>query len=304
MPGKLTCLLLLLALAPAVFVHAGSICSEGYWTNELTGRPATGSVRVQLYKNMQLHVSGMFNGLSGLTSGVKLYGLSTAAAQSSFVTGAKAGFFDLRFNLKQASSFDPTFLFNSGNNATKAMILVADSIYTSLFSVTITTSQYPDGELTSSTQPCASNLCYFTDLSGEIAFPPNNSSGTAKAQLTINSYADARIQGEFSGLSGASTSLQIYIRHGSGGSAQVQALTSAQSTNTFPTGKFSGSFNVFFPLHDAANFDEGYLSSYSSNAMRATNAFIDALDNGMVYMAIQTTAYPQGEVAGYLQTCQ
>ena len=304
MSSKLTLLLLLLALSPAVLVHAGSICSEGYWTYESTGRPATGSIRVQLFKNMELHVTGSFSGLSSLTTGLRLYGLSGSAVQSSFPAGAKAGYINMRFNLNHASSYDPTFLLNSDNNVTQAMILVADSIYTSLFSVTITSLQYPNGELTSSTQPCASNLCYSSKISGGDALPTNNSPGTANAQLTIDAYGDVRIQGVFSTLSATTTSLQIYTCSESGGTIPSNPLISAQSMRSFPVGKYSDSFTVVFHLQDELSYDQGYLSAYNSSVIKAANAFINALDNGIAYIAIQTTSYPQGEVAGYLRTCQ
>ena len=303
MPAKLTWLLLVLTLVPAIFVHAGSICTEGYWTKESTGLPGSGSIRVQLFKNMKLLVTGSFNGLSSLTTGVKLYGINGAAAQASFPTGVKAGFFEMRFDLSHVSSYDSTFLLNSNNNVTQAMTLVADSIYTSLFSIVITTLQYPTGELTSSTQPCASNLCYTSELSGIRAIPPNYSPATARVQITINSYGEVHLQGEFSQLTGATTSLQIYPG-GSGNSNQTEASLSNHTQRAFPVGKYSDTFTESFHLHYDLTFDPGYLSAHNSNAVSASNFFINSLDNGVAYINLQTTAYPEGEVAGYFETCQ
>lgn len=297
-----TCLVGLTVLVTTA--HASNICAEGYWTYEPTGTPvSSGSLVIKLFKNMVLRINGAFSGLSSPTTGAKLSGISDAAVQAVFPLGVKAGYFNMRFDLNDPSTLDPAFLSSYGTNITYAMLMLADNIYTSMFSFVVTTSKYPNGELSGSTQPCSSSLCFTSTLSGSAVVPPNKSPGKGKAQLTLNAYGGMQIHGDFSKLTGTTTAASIGILSEYGSISQLTTVTSAHGMHSFPSGKVSDSFNFALHLNDLASFQKGYLIAYNSSVVDAANAFVDAVDSKNAYFTIMTTTYPNGEITGYFNPC-
>jgi hypothetical protein len=70
----------------------------------------------------------------------------------------------------------------------------------------------------------------------------------------------------------------------------------------FPVGTTSGTYSgAAYSLLNAANFTSGFVTANGGTLASAEAALLNYMNTGKAYLNIHTTAYPAGEIKGYLR---
>jgi len=142
-------------------------------------------------------------------------------------------------------------------------------------------------------------IVYQATLSGAAENPPNASLGTGSALVTYDPVAQTlSYDVVFSDLSGPTTAAHIHCCVAAPGNAGV--ATTTPSFPGFPLGVTSGSFMAVFDLTDTASFNAVFINNNGGTAAGAEAALATGLANGQAYFNIHTSAFPSGEIRGFL----
>jgi hypothetical protein len=140
------------------------------------------------------------------------------------------------------------------------------------------------------------------NLTEALEVPPTGSSGTGQATVTLDTILHTmRVQASFSGLGSNTTAAHI---HCCLDSPFLTGVNEAVATTTpsfpgFPLGVTSGTFDNTFDLTLASTYNLANLDLGGSVAT-AEPIFVAALLAGETYFNIHTTAFPGGEIRGFL----
>jgi hypothetical protein len=134
--------------------------------------------------------------------------------------------------------------------------------------------------------------------SGPGEDPPNDSPGYSVAMFTVDATAltmSADIP--FQELTTPSVASHIHC-------CTTSPLTGNAAIATpftdFPTGVTSGSYSRTFDLSDSATYSAAFLSANGGTAASAAQALLAGIEANQAYLNIHTSAYPAGEIKGFL----
>ncbi|HJT81815.1 MAG TPA: CHRD domain-containing protein [Chthoniobacterales bacterium] len=142
---------------------------------------------------------------------------------------------------------------------------------------------------------------YTTTMTGPQESPINNSPGTGTAQITLDlALHTLRVVFDFTGLQGTAS-----IAHIHGATDQPFTGTASPATNSagFPglPAAMSGSYDMTFSTLDAATWNSTYVNGAGGGTLSGTElAFKQDLDDGQMYLNIHSSAFPGGEIRGFL----
>jgi hypothetical protein len=140
------------------------------------------------------------------------------------------------------------------------------------------------------------------NLTEALEVPPTGSSGTGQATVTLDTILHTmRVQASFSGLGSNTTAAHIHCCLASPFLTGVNEMvaTTTPSFPGFPLGVTFGTFDNTFDLtlpttYNLTNPDLG------GSVATAEPIFVAALLAGETYFNIHTTAFPGGEIRGFL----
>lgn len=137
---------------------------------------------------------------------------------------------------------------------------------------------------------------YRAVASGPAEEPPNGSPGTSLTTIEING-TNLLVDAPFRDLTGATVAGHIHCctTEAFRGVAPV-----ALPFDDFPTGVRAGTYANSFGLYDAASYDPAFLAANGGTVSGAASALVDAINANQAYVNIHTTAYPNGEIRGFL----
>jgi hypothetical protein len=148
------------------------------------------------------------------------------------------------------------------------------------------------------------------NLTGALEEPPVNSPGTGQATITLDTFAHTmRVQADFSGLLSNTIMAHIHCCLASPflTGVNVPVATTIPSFPGFPLGVTSGTYDQTFDLtanstYNLANMPPGNVGNpfLGATAATAEPVFTNALLLGETYFNIHTTAFPMGEIRGFL----
>lgn len=146
----------------------------------------------------------------------------------------------------------------------------------------------------------ATLLVYEASLDGPSEKPPVASPATGFTTVSYNDVAHTlRVEVTFSGLLGGTTAAHIHC-------CVLPPDTVGVATTTptfplFPTGATSGSYDSTFDLTLASSFNPTFVTNSGGTPAGAEAALAAGLAAGEAYLNIHTSAFPAGEIRGFLQ---
>jgi hypothetical protein len=147
----------------------------------------------------------------------------------------------------------------------------------------------------------AHTIIYMTNLSGPNEAPPNASPGIGNATVTLDlDLGTLRLQSSFSGLTGNVTAAHIHGATAVAGTGTAGVITQTPSFSGFPLGVTSGMYDMTFDMTVASSYNAAYITGNGGTVATAYNALQAALNDGKTYLNIHTSAFPGGEIRGFL----
>lgn len=141
---------------------------------------------------------------------------------------------------------------------------------------------------------------YTTQLTGPNESPSNTSPGVGNGivnfDLTTHSFS---INMNFSGLTGTTTASHIHCCTAPPGTALV--ATQVPTFAGFPLGVTNGTYSHTFDTLDPATWNPGFVTASGGTAAGAEAALAAGLTAGTSYLNIHTSAFPGGEIRGFLR---
>ena len=130
---------------------------------------------------------------------------------------------------------------------------------------------------------------------GTAEWWPNNSPGTALATVELEGY-NLLVDMPFTGLEGTTIDAHIHCCTSASGSG---AAPVALPLVGFPIGVRDGNYSAILQLAEGWTYDPAFLESTGA-AKGGFLTMINALDAGTAYVNIHTSAFPNGEIRGFL----
>ncbi len=147
----------------------------------------------------------------------------------------------------------------------------------------------------------AHETVYKATLNGASEAPPNVSPGFGTATVTFDFDAvTMRVETSFSGLLGNTTASHIHCCTAVPGTGTAGVATTTPTFPGFPLGVTSGSYDHTFDMSLASSYNPAFITSHGGTISSAMNALIFGLDAGETYLNIHTSAFPGGEIRGFL----
>jgi hypothetical protein len=147
----------------------------------------------------------------------------------------------------------------------------------------------------------AGPIVYFASLSGPNEDPPNDSPGTGSAIVTFDDVAHTlRVQATFSGLTAETTAAHIHAPTAVPFEGIAGVATTTPSFVGFPLGVTAGSMDETYDTTSLSTWNPAYVTANGGTAAGAEAAFGLALAEGRAYFNIHTSAFPRGEIRGFL----
>lgn len=142
---------------------------------------------------------------------------------------------------------------------------------------------------------------YIANLSGPKEEPPNASPGTGFADVTFDLDAHTmRVQVTFSGLIGTTTASHIHSPTAVPFSGTAGVATQVPTFINFPLGVTSGTYDMTFDTSLDSTYNPDFVTANGGSVDAAEAALAASLAAGTAYLNIHTTAFPGGEIRGFL----
>jgi hypothetical protein len=143
---------------------------------------------------------------------------------------------------------------------------------------------------------------YIADLNGPSESPPSASPGTGFAKVIFDTIAHTMVvHVDFSGLSAPTTASHIHAATASPGTGTAGVATTLPTFTGFPLGVTSGTYDHTFDMSLTSSYNPAFITSHGGTAAGAEAALAASLAAGTAYLNIHTTAFPGGEIRGFLE---
>lgn len=142
---------------------------------------------------------------------------------------------------------------------------------------------------------------YTTILTGPNESPPNDSMaiGAAKVSFDMSSHT-LIVNVAFAGLEGDSTASHIHCCTVPAGTGVAPVATELPSFTGFPLGVPTGAYSHTFDTSLSATWNPSFISGNGGTTAGAEAALLAGLNSGSAYLNVHSTAYPDGEIRGFL----
>ena len=147
----------------------------------------------------------------------------------------------------------------------------------------------------------ATIIQYAATLNGASEDPANNSPATGFAKVWIDDATNMMtVTASFSGLTAKTTASHIHCCTAVPFEGKAGVATSLPTFPDFPLGVTSGNYTETFNLLSLSTYNNGFVTGNGGTVDSARLAFLAGLASGRAYLNIHTTAFPGGEIRGFL----
>jgi len=148
----------------------------------------------------------------------------------------------------------------------------------------------------------ATPITYVAMLSGLGEIPPDSSPGTGTAEVIIDTTANTLFVDifSFSGLTAPTTASHIHCCTATPLTGTAGVATQVPSFSGFPLGVTSGTYTQTFDMTLASTWNPAFVTAEGGTPAGAEAALAAGLAAGDAYLNIHTTAFPGGEISGFL----
>ncbi len=144
-------------------------------------------------------------------------------------------------------------------------------------------------------------VIYGATLTGPDESPPNASPGFGSATVTFDlAVHSMRVEVSFSGLLDPTTASHIHAATASPGTGTAGVATQVPTFVGFPLGVTSGSYDMTFDTGLSSTYNPSFVTARRGSISGAESALAASLAAGTAYLNIHTTAFPGGEIRGFL----
>src|SRR3954471_16273186 len=135
-------------------------------------------------------------------------------------------------------------------------------------------------------------------LSGPNHPSPTSSTGGGTALITMDlDVINMEVQTEFNGLAANTTGARI---HGHTALGLSGTAPPAIPLPEFLTGMTSGFDDELIDLQPASAYTQTFIDASGGDVVQALTALVFGMVQGRMYMSINSSAYPGGEIGGFL----
>lgn len=144
----------------------------------------------------------------------------------------------------------------------------------------------------------AATIAFFTTLGPEVP----GATGTGSARVVFDDIALTMfVEADFEGLSGPTTVAHIHCCTEAPGAGTIGVATYPGTFPGFPVGVSAGSYSDTFDMSIAASYTAGFITTFGGGTVPgAFAALIAGLEAGRGYFNVHSTAFPGGEIRGFL----
>lgn len=149
----------------------------------------------------------------------------------------------------------------------------------------------------------ATLITFGATLTQALEVPPTGSPGTGLATVVIDSVAETmHVDVTFSGLEAGTTASHIHCCLASPflTGVNVGVATAVPTFPGFPLGVTSGTYDRLFDLTLASTYNPAFVTAHGGTIPAAEAALEAGMLAGETYLNIHTTAFPGGEIRGFL----
>ncbi|HWX19570.1 MAG TPA: CHRD domain-containing protein [Candidatus Binatia bacterium] len=147
----------------------------------------------------------------------------------------------------------------------------------------------------------ATIFSYDANLSGPNESPPNASPGNGLAFVNYDDSAHTlQVEVTFSGLTAGTTASHIHAATAVAGTGTAGVATTTPTFAGFPLGVTSGSYSNTLDLTLSSSYNPSYITANGGTTASAEVALAAAIAADKAYLNIHTTAFPGGEIRGFL----
>jgi hypothetical protein len=138
-------------------------------------------------------------------------------------------------------------------------------------------------------------------LSGSAESPPNASPGTGTAFVTFDTDLHTmRVQVTFSGLVAGVTASHIHAATAVPLTGTAGVATTTPTFTGFPGGVTAGTYDHTFDMTLATSYNGSYITAHGGTTAQAEADLLAAMLDQRSYLNIHSTAFPGGEIRGFL----
>jgi hypothetical protein len=147
----------------------------------------------------------------------------------------------------------------------------------------------------------AALITYVASLSGAAESPANASPGSGFATVIIDTVLQSMdLEVNFSGLLSTTTASHIHCCTAVPGTGTAGVATQTPTFVSFPLGVTSGTYSHVFDLTFSSSWNSAFITANGGTPASAEAALLSGLADGDAYLNIHTTAFPSGEIRGFL----
>ena len=149
----------------------------------------------------------------------------------------------------------------------------------------------------------ASPITFGGQLTQALEVPPTGSPGTGNATIVLDPAANTlQVSVTFSGLESGTTASHIHccLTSPFETGVNVGVATTVPTFAGFPLGVTSGTYNNVLDLTLASSYNPAFVTAEGGTVAGAEAALIAGIEAGETYLNVHTTAFPNGEIRGFL----